>query len=394
MFPTIGDLIYHLFHVRFSFPIQTLGLFIVLSFLLAYVVFTSEFKRYEANGKIHAFKRKVLIGKLASVLDVAVNFILGFAFGFKVLGAAFNYSKFQTDPREYLLSLQGNLAMGILVGLGFALWIYLDRKQQTLPQPRVVEETRHPYQLMGLIVFSVGFFGFIGAKLFDTVEHIDKFWQDPWGVLFSVNGFAYYGGLIFGALTYLYIGYRHSMKQVHLADIGSPGMMLAYGIGRIGCQLSGDGDWGIINRHPKPNWLGWLPDWAWGFKYPHNSINAGISIPGCSGNYCSQLPIGVYPTPLYEIVLCISMFWLMWAFRKKIKIPGLMFSIYLILNGGERFLIEHIRMNFYYKFLGFTFTQAELIGALMLLGGLAGLTIIVYKHYLLPHQSAQTNSPS
>ncbi|MEO7216104.1 prolipoprotein diacylglyceryl transferase family protein [Mucilaginibacter sp.] len=388
MFPTIGDLVYYLFHIRFSFPIQTLGLFIVLSFLLAYVVFTSEFKRYEANGKIHAFKRKALVGQQVTVLDVLVNFTLGFAFGFKVFGAALNYSKFQTDPRKYIFSTQGNLLAGILLGAGFAFWIYLDRKKQALPQPKVVEQTRHPYQLMGLIVFSVGFFGFIGAKLFDALEHIDQFMYDPLGVFFSVNGFAYYGGLIFGALTYLYIGYRYGMKQVHLADIGSPGMMLAYGIGRIGCQLSGDGDWGIINRHIKPNWLNWLPDWAWSFKYPHNSINAGVSIPGCSGNYCSQLVQGVYPTPLYELVLCIGMFGLMWAFRKKIKTPGLMFSIYLILNGGERFLIEHIRINFYYSFLGLTFTQAELIGGLMLLGGLAGLTIIGCKRYISPKKTA------
>lgn len=383
MFPTIGDLVYYLFHVRLLFPIQSLGLFMALSFTLAYVVFTSEFKRYEANGKIHAFKRHVLVGKPASVLDVVVNFLLGFAFGFKVFGVILNYSLFRHDPRGYILSLQGNAVFGLLIGLGFALWIYRDRKKQVLPQPKVVEETRHPYQLMGLIVFSVGFFGFIGAKLFDTVERLDMFMYDPWGVLFSVNGFAYYGGLIFGALTYLYIGHRYGMKQVHLADIGSPGMMLAYGIGRIGCQLSGDGDWGIVNQHIKPNWLNWLPDWAWSFKYPHNSISAGVPIPGCNGNYCNQLVQGVYPTPLYELVLCIGLFGLMWAFRKKIKIPGLMFSIYLILNGGERFLIEHIRINFYYSYLGLTFTQAEMIGGLMLLGGFAGLAIIGYKRYLL-----------
>lgn len=388
MFPTIGDLFEYLFHIRFSFPIQTFGFFVALSFLLAYVVFTSEFKRYEANGKIHAFKRTLITGKPASLPDLVVNFILGFAFGFKVLGAVLNYNSFAADPRGYILSTQGNLIMGLLVGAGFAVWIYFDRKDHQLPEPMVVQETRHPYQLMGLIVFSVGFFGFIGAKLFDTVEHISQFRYDPIGVLFSANGFAYYGGLIFGALTYLYIGHRHGMKQVHLADIGSPGMMLAYGVGRIGCQLAGDGDWGKINAHPKPGWLGWLPGWMWSFQYPHNAINAGIPIPGCNGNYCNQLVKGVYPTSLYELALCIGMFGLMWAFRKKIKIPGLMFCIYLILNGGERFLIEHIRINFNYSFLGITFTQAELIGGLMLTGGIIGLFIIVYKRAKLPHLSA------
>ncbi|MFD0763542.1 prolipoprotein diacylglyceryl transferase [Mucilaginibacter lutimaris] len=381
MFPTIGHLVEYLFHIRLAFPIQTFGFFVALAFFGAYIVFTAEFKRYEANGKIHAFKRKIVIGRPASMLDIAANFILGFLFGFKTFGALFNYDLFAKNPRAYLLSANGNLFIGLLTGICFAVWIYIDRKSHRLNKPKVVEETRHPYQLMGLIVFSVGFFGFIGAKLFDAADNFNLFVHDPIGVFFSSNGFAYYGGLIFGALTYLYIGYRYGMKQVHLADIGSPGMMLAYGVGRIGCQLAGDGDWGRVNIHPKPAALTWLPDWMWSFKYPHNAINAGIPIPGCTGNYCNQLLQGVYPTPFYELVLCLAMFGLMWAFRKKIKTPGLMFSIYLILNGGERFLIEHIRINFNYRFLGITFTQAELIGVLMLLGGIAGIISIAYKRY-------------
>ena len=388
MFPTIGDLFEYLFHARFSFPVQTFGFFVALSFLMAYLVFTSEFKRYEGNGKIHSFKRTVMIGMPASGLDLAINFILGFAFGFKGLGAVLNYKSFAINPRAYILSINGSLIMGLLAGLGFAAWVYFDRKNNQLVKPKVVEETRHPYQLMGLIVFSVGFFGFIGAKLFDTIEHLSQFRYDPMGVLFSANGFTYYGGLIFGALTYLYIGYRHGMKQVHLADIGSPGMMLAYGIGRIGCHLAGDGDWGIISQNAKPQWLSWLPNWMLSFKYPHNAINAGVPIPGCNGNYCNQLVRGVYPTSFYELVICIGMFMLMWAFRRKIKIPGLMFCIYLILNGGERFLIEHIRINFNYTYLGITFTQAELIGALMLLGGVAGIIIIIYQRFKSDHKPA------
>ncbi|MDF2432126.1 MAG: phosphatidylglycerol---prolipoprotein diacylglyceryl transferase [Mucilaginibacter sp.] len=376
MFPTIGDLFYYLFNVRISFPVQTFGFFVALSFLLAYIVFKSEFKRYEVNGKIHAFRRKVIIGKPASVLDIAVNFLLGFLFGFKVLGIVFNYGAFAQEPRGYILSVQGSPIAGLLAGLAFACWVYFDRKKHVLTQPEIVEQIVHPYQLMGLMVFSLGFFGFIGAKLFDSAEHIDQLFYNPWSTLFSANGFTYYGGLIFGALTYLYIGHRYGMKQVHLADMGSPGMMLAYGIGRIGCQLSGDGDWGIVNNHIKSLWLGWLPNWMWSSRFPHNSINAGLPIAGCNGNYCNQLVKGVYPTSLYELVLCIGMFLLIWAFRKNIKTPGLMFSIYLILNGGERFLIEHIRINFNYSVFGFTFTQAEFIGGLMLLGGLAGLVII------------------
>jgi phosphatidylglycerol:prolipoprotein diacylglycerol transferase len=380
MFPTIGHLIYYLFGVRFTFPVQTLGLLVAFSFLFTYMAFSAEFKRYEANGKIKAFTRKVMMGEPASLMELALNFLLGFLFGFKVFGAMFNYTLFLANPQHYLLSLKGSGVMGILISVVFASWVYFDKKENVLEKPKLVEQTVHPYQLMGLICFACGFFGFIGAKLFDTVEHLNNFIYHPLATLFNITGFSYYGGLVFGAFTFLYIGHKRGMRLVHLADIGSPGMMLAYGIGRIGCQLSGDGDWGIVNNHPKPALLSWLPDWAWSFRYPHNALNTGLPIPGCEGNYCSQLVQGVYPTPLYELTICLLFFALMWAFRKKIVTPGLMFFIFLILNGGERLLIEQIRINPKFYLLGMGFTQAGFIGFLMLIGGLTGLGFLIAKH--------------
>uniref|UniRef100_UPI0026EB65B7 prolipoprotein diacylglyceryl transferase n=1 Tax=Pedobacter glucosidilyticus TaxID=1122941 RepID=UPI0026EB65B7 len=167
---------------------------------------------------------------------------------------------------------------------------------------------------------------------------------------------------------------------VHMLDIGGPGMMLAYGVGRLGCQLSGDGDWGIENLSAKPNWLTWLPDWAWASKYPHNVINEGVPIAGCEGKFCFELANPVYPTPLYEAVICILLFALLWAVKDRIKAPGLLFSIYLILNGVERFLIESIRVNSKYEVAGLSFTQAELISSVMVILGIAGIVWSV-KNY-------------
>ena len=151
--------------------------------------------------------------------------------------------------------------------------------------------------------------------------------------------------------------------------------MLAYGIGRLGCQVSGDGDWGIANTAPKP---GWIPQWLWSYDYPNN-VNAvlgphrggysGVPITDdtCFPGYCTHLVPGVFPTPLYETIMCIALFGVLWWLRKRISLPGALFALYLIMNGVERFLIEKIRVN--EPFLG-RWTQAEVISlALVLIGG-------------------------
>jgi prolipoprotein diacylglyceryltransferase len=143
--------------------------------------------------------------------------------------------------------------------------------------------------------------------------------------------------------------------------------MLAYGLGRIGCQVAGDGDWGIVNLRPKP--FAWIPDWAWAYNYPHNVINKGVNIPGCVGQFCSQLPEPVFPTPFYETVVCLILFIIIWSVRKKFKVPGTLFAFYLILNGVERFFIEKIRVNLTYDIFGFHPTQAEIISSALIIVG-------------------------
>jgi phosphatidylglycerol:prolipoprotein diacylglycerol transferase len=379
MFPTLSHLTEYLFGFRLPVTIQTLGFFVALAFVAAYQVFKSEFKRYETIGKIAAFTKTVLAGKTTVIANLIINSALGFILGYKAGGAFLQYPAFQFDPRHYIFSWQGSFVAGILVALIFALWVYNDQKDDLkIKTNKSVEKTIHPYQLMGTIVVSVGVAGVIGSKLFDVIEHWALLRYDPLRALFKSTGYNYYGGLIFGSLTYLYIGYRHGMKLIHLADIGSPGMMLAYGVGRIGCQLAGDGDWGVVNLHLKPGFLTWLPDWMWSFRFPHNAINAGLTIPGCDSNYCNQLVTGVYPTPFYEVVLCIGLFLVMWFCRKKIVTPGLMFCLYLVLNGTERLLIECIRINPRYMVLGINMTQAQIIASLMILGGFGGFAYLAF----------------
>ena len=153
--------------------------------------------------------------------------------------------------------------------------------------------------------------------------------------------------------------------------------MLSYAVGRIGCQVSGDGDWGIVNHTAKP--FSWIPDWTWAYTYPNNVNEAGVKIADCIGKYCHELPEGVYPTAFYETIVCTGLFAILWMVRKKLKVPGTIFALYLMLNGMERFFIEKIRVNVKFEFLGMQVTQAEIISTGLFLTGLA-LWIILSKN--------------
>ena len=112
-----------------------------------------------------------------------------------------------------------------------------------------------------------------------------------------------------------------------------------------------------------------LPNWLFGYAYPHNVIGAGVKIPGCNGAYCSYLPVPVFPTPFYETIICLGLFFLIWSLRKKFRVPGTLFAFYLIINGIERFFIEKIRVNTKYSIFGFHPTQAEIISSFLVIGG-------------------------
>lgn len=376
MYPTISDLLKDIFGLTIPLPIQSFGFMMAIAFLCAAWTLMSELKRKEKQGFLQATIVQTTIGQKATFADLAGSFIFGFIIGFKLFYVITNYPEFVADTQGVLLSMKGNLFSGIVLGIVMTYMRYREKEKNRLTEKKVIEETIFPHQLVTNITMVAAVSGIIGAKVFHNLENLGDFEHDPWNALISFSGLTMYGGLIFGTIAVMWYGNKYKIHPLHLADATAPGLMLAYGVGRIGCQLAGDGDWGIINLNPKPNWLSWLPDWAWAYNYPNNVVNDGIPIPGCDGRHCMMLPDCVYPTPLYEAIVCIFLFFVIWSLRKRFDVMGKVFSLYLLLNGIERLLIEQIRVNNKFHFLGLTVTQAEVIASCLILTGIGGLLFL------------------
>jgi len=237
-----------------------------------------------------------------------------------------------------------------------------------------------PHDKIGDITIVAAVSGVIGAKifaLFESVESIQMFIRDPIHSLLSGSGLAIYGGLILAFFAVTRYVKTLGIKTLDICDATAPSLMVGYGIGRIGCQLSGDGDWGIVAA-PKPDWF-FLPDWLWSNSYPRNVAEEGVKIADCVGKYCTELSPGVYPTPIYETVLAFGIFGILWSLRKKLAIPGQLFFVYCMLNGFERFFIEKIRVNDTFHIFGMDMSQAEIISFSLFIIGLAGYIIVTGK---------------
>jgi phosphatidylglycerol:prolipoprotein diacylglycerol transferase len=346
--------------------VNSFGFFVALSFILSAWILTIELRRKQQQGLLQFTEEKIMIGQPAGLTELIVNGLLGFVFGYKLIGA-FTIPDALNDPQAFILSSNGNFLTGMIVALIFGGLKWWEKKKEQLEKPEERIVRIWPQDRVGDIVIYAALFGFLGAKIFHNLENWNEFAKDPIGSLISFSGLTFYGGLICAGIAILWYAHKNRISIIHLLDSMATTMMFAYAFGRIGCMVSGDGDWGIVNNQPKP--FSWLPDILWAYKFPHNVIGEGVAIPGCVGQFCNELPLPVYPTPLYEIIICFFLFGVLWFLRNKIKVPGKLFSLYMIFNGLERFFIEKIRVNTKYDFV-FNPTQAELISFALILGGI------------------------
>ncbi len=384
MYPTLYHAFLDLFGVdlRLLKILNSFGFFVAIAFVAAHNTLAAELRRKTGQGLLKATQRTITIGEPPKMMEILVQGLMGFVLGWKGLYIIMHVAEVTANPPAFLLSAKGNILGGLVLGSLFAWLNWREKKKQQLEQPerRVIEVPAA--QHAGNITLTAAIWGFVGAKLFHWLENPDSFvamFTSP-NAEDIVTGLTMYGGLILAGLMVMRYFRTNGLAFWPSVDAAAPGVLLAYGIGRIGCHVSGDGDWGIANAAPKP---AWLPQWLWSYDYPHN-VNAFKGVDEIGGyvgekmascppgfeKYCWHLVPGVYPTPLYEAIACVLLFGVLWMLRKRIRVPGIMFSLFLIFDGVERFLIEKIRVND--PWLG-SWTQAEVISSVLVLGGAFGL---------------------
>lgn len=377
MYPTLYDLVQDLFGLEFA-PfklVQSFGMMVALAFVAASLNLKSELKRKEGLGLLAPVKKKIWKGKASTVSDKIISGLVGFAVGYKFLGLVLEFDTASANPQDFILSMEGSI-LGGLIGAAFSVGtrIWEDRKD-ALPEPKEVEVAIHPYEQVGTITILAAVFGILGAKIFHNLENLDELQADPIGALLSFSGMSFLGGLICATAAILWYARKNNIKMLHLTDAALPGLILAYGIGRIGCQIAGDGDWGIPNDAPKPEWMSFLPDWLWAYNYPNNVLGIDLKADFAQMGYVS-LTGYAYPTPVYETLMALTIFGFLWFMRKRWTTPGMLASWYLLLTGVERLLIEQIRINNEYIIFGYGITQAEIISTLLIILGIIGIAVM------------------
>jgi phosphatidylglycerol---prolipoprotein diacylglyceryl transferase len=412
--------------------LNTFGLFVALGFVTAAIVLSKELQRKEKQGLLSPREEMIMVGKPASFAEILINGLVGFIFGYKIFGL-FISKPVEVNPQDYIASTGGNWIGGLLLGAALAFYKWHEKDKEKLKEPERRNVRIWPHDRVGDIIILGLIFGIIGAKLFDNLENWSDFVKDPIGRFFSMSGLTFYGGLILAAIAICWYASKKGIKIIHLVDAAGLALLLAYAVGRIGCQVSGDGDWGVFNsayvvnadgkvieagsgdyqnqlnknaayylngevpgkdsaliqvtdrtyeslaKVPHKAFKGpsFLPKWMFAYTYPNNVNKDGVLIAGCKEDHCRALPQPVFPTPFYETVVCTLLFLILWSIRKKITTPGVMFGIYLILNGIERFTVELIRVNNTFPLFGLHPTQAEIISASLVLAGL--ILIIIVK---------------
>ncbi len=215
---------------------------------------------------------------------------------------------------------------------------------------RRLRELGKPVDWAYEIVFAALLGGVVGARVYYLIENYGQVQHNLLGSIFSGSGLVWYGGAIGGALAVIGWMRWRNVLELRMLDMCATALALGYAIGRIGCQVSGDGDYGIRSGLP------------WAMGYPHGTVPTP---PG----------VRVHPTPIYETVVMCLLAYALWQLRDRVR-PGVVFALYLIGSGLERFLVEFIRRN---EAVVAGLTGPQLESLLLVAVGLLWLALIVRR---------------
>ncbi len=192
------------------------------------------------------------------------------------------------------------------------------------------------------IIGTTGLAGLAGARLYHLLESPSEFFAHPLPLLFSTMGFAWFGAVIGGFVALVLLARHYKMSVPLMLDIASPAAAIGYGLGRIGCLISGDGDYGTPTSLP------------WGMSFPNGLVPTTQR---------------VHPTPIYEFLGAMLIGYILWRIGGRavggLRPAGEVFAFYLILTGVARFLVEFIRIN-PRSFFGLTNAQAASVASIIL----------------------------
>jgi phosphatidylglycerol:prolipoprotein diacylglycerol transferase len=271
-------------------------------------------------------------------------------------------------PRLFQIGPFTAYSYGLMLGIAFIVAGYFFTKE--------FERRKMDHDLSKEITLYAIIFGIVGAKLFSLIENWNAFLADPYGRIISPGGLTFYGGFILAALAIYVMIKRKKIPFLVIADAAAPSLAIAYGIGRIGCHLSGDGDYGIPTTLP------------WGTNYENGTVPPSHAFRG--SDIAKAFPNGIvpdntplHPTPVYEFFIMLAIFFVLYRLNRKQNLAdGRVFFIYLIFAGIERLSVEFVRLN---PRIMLGLSEAQLIAIGLVIGGSAGLIMLSNKHGIIKY---------
>ena len=254
---------------------------------------------------------------------------------------------------------------GLMLGIGFLLGSYILSRE--FKRKGIDPNLASNITIIALV------FGIAGAKLLYLIENWSSFVKAPVDMTFSAGGLTWYGGFILGMTAiYLYVRSK-KIPVLKVVDALAVGLILAYGVARLGCHFSGDGDYGFPTDLP------------WGTNYEKGTYPPSRAF-AIFPEVTSKYPGGIvpdntpcHPTPVYEMLLGVFGFVLMWEYFRKQNYPdGMLFAIYLVMSSLFRFSIEFLRLNPRF-FMGLS--EAQLISVVLFVVGVVWILMLSRKSY-------------